>query len=324
MKRDALKRFVCLGCRGELAVAREDASDEVLEGLLSCRSCGMTHEISMGIPRFVDGANYAESFGYQWNIHAKTQLDSETGLSITRDRVAAVTRWPTSLAGETILEAGCGPGRFTEILQATGAEVFSFDYSTAVDANRRNHGAKENLHLFQGDIYAIPFKPSGFDKVFCLGVLQHTPDPEAAFRCLAEQVRPGGEMVVDVYAKTLPGLLQWKYLLRPITKQMQKERLYNLVARTVDALLPLAKLLRRIGGRAGARLVPILEYSHLGVPPQLNREMAVLDTFDMYSPAHDHPQSISTVRRWFADAGFERVFVGRGPNGIVGRGVRPL
>jgi hypothetical protein len=49
----------------------------------------------------------------------------------------------------------------------------------------------------------------------------------------------------------------------------------------------------------------------------------VLDTFDMYSPAYDLPQSAHTVRSWFAAAGFERVEVFDGLNGVVGRGRRP-
>jgi len=31
-------------------------------------------------------------------------------------------------------------------------------------------------HLFQASIYELPFAPRQFDKVFCFGVLQHTPD----------------------------------------------------------------------------------------------------------------------------------------------------
>ena len=79
------------------------------------------------------------------------------------------------------MEAGSGAGRFTEVLLQTGAEVFSFDYSNAVEANLSNNGEKLNLHLFQGDILNIPFPEEYFDKVICLGVLQHTPDPEKAF-----------------------------------------------------------------------------------------------------------------------------------------------
>ena len=92
----------------------------------------------------------------------------------------------------------------------------------------------------------------------------------------------------------------------------------------MDLLLPVAVWLRRRAGRIGARLLPIVEYSHLGLPAALNREWAILDTFDMYSPAHDHPQTGSTVQRWFSEAGFEQVSVTDGPNGIVGKGRLPF
>jgi hypothetical protein len=45
----------------------------------------------------------------------------------------------------------------------------------------------------------------------------------------------------------------------------------------------------------------------------------LLDTFDMWAPAYDRPQTLATVRAWFRQAGFTRVeafhagfFVGRG------------
>ena len=89
-------------------------------------------------------------------------------------------------------------------------------------------------------------------------------------------------------------------------------------------LLPLTIAARKLAGRVGARFSPIVEYSHLGLPPNINKQWAILDTFDMYSPAHDHPQTVKSVRSWFAEIGYEDVFVGRGPNGIIGRGKRPL
>jgi hypothetical protein len=155
-------------------------------------------------------------------------------------------------------------------------------------------------------------------------VLQHTPDPQAAFGSLASHVAPGGELVVDLYAKRLTALFSWKYLLRPITRRMDKEMLHRMVERGVDLLLPLAVWLRRLAGGAGVRLLPIAEYSNLGLSPELNRQWAILDTFDMYSPVHDHPQTARTLRRWFEEAGFVDVQVERGSNGIVGRGRRPV
>ena len=52
------------------------------------------------------------------------------------------------------------------------------------------------------------------------------------------------------------------------------------------------------------------------------REWALLDTFDMLAPAHDHPQSVSTVRSWFDDAGLDGVEVFR-LGLVVGRGRQP-
>jgi hypothetical protein len=73
----------------------------------------------------------------------------------------------------------------------------------------------------------------------------------------------------------------------------------------------------------GVRISPIVEYTHLGLASDLNKDWAVLDTFDMYAPEHDHPQSLITVRTWFSDAGFANTVVQYGPNGIVARGVKP-
>jgi SAM-dependent methyltransferase len=320
----AFDYFACPGCGpGCLSLAGDDTHPfhpGIVDSRILCAGCRETYPVVNGIPRFVPVDNYGGSFGLQWNRHRRTQLDSHTGLPISRNRLFEVTGWPERMDGETILEAGSGAGRFTEILLATGAEVFSFDYSSAVEANRLNNGHNPNLHLFQGDIFRIPLRKEAFDRVICLGVLQHTPDPRKAFESLARHVRPGGVLVVDVYTKRLRSLLGWKYLLRPVTKRMEKELLHGIVSSVVPPLLPLARFLRRVAGRAGARLLPIVEYSHLGLPSELNREWAILDTFDMYSPAHDHPQSLGTVKDWFREAGFRDVKVGFGANGIVGKG----
>jgi len=48
------------------------------------------------------------------------------------------------------------------------------------------------------------------------------------------------------------------------------------------------------------------------LPPNLSKkelkEWVILDTFDMFSPEHDHPQRISTVKKWFEEAGAKVTF----------------
>ena len=56
---------------------------------------------------------------------------------------------------------------------------------------------------------------------------------------------------------------------------------------------------------------------------QLDRHMGNDLSRDMFSPVHDHPQTIETVRQWFADAGLVDVYVGTGFNGINARGRKP-
>ena len=325
MKAGTLSYCRCISCEHQAMTYDSDqrVDREFIRESLRCQNCSAVYQIVDGIPRFVPDDNYAQSFGFQWNAHEKTQLDSYTGRPISERRLFDVTGWPTDLSGQVVLEAGSGAGRFTECLLKTGATVFSFDYSSAVEANARNNGSSERLFLFQADMRNIPLQRAAFDKVMCLGVLQHTPAPRECFRCLAEMVRPGGELVVDVYGKSAVALLQWKYLLRPITTRMDQLKLHEIVSSVVPLLLPAAKNMRRVAGRAGARLMPIVEYSHLGLPREVNEQWAILDTFDMYAPAHDHPQTQRTLKQWFKEAGFIDISVRPGPNGLVGKARRP-
>jgi SAM-dependent methyltransferase len=313
--RSKLDLLVCVSCRTGALWALEDR--------LLCTNCGATFPIVRGVPRFVPDDGYAKSFGFQWNVHARTQLDSFTGKPISRSRLFAASTWPTEIFGQTILEVGSGAGRFTEILTTTGATIISCDLSSAVDANHQSNGGNVNLLIVQASLLDLPIRPRSMDKVVCLGVIQHTPDPAETFSRLADCVRPGGELVIDIYAARLRSLLSWKYLLRPITKRMDSERLYRLIERVTPALLPISDFLYRVLGRFGLRILPIVHYPELKLSPELSLRWAILDTFDMYSPAHDHPQTIAAVRSWFDRAGFTDVAVEFGPNGIVGRGRRP-
>src|SRR5438552_904345 len=100
---------------------------------------GEKFPVVKGSPRFVSEDNYANAFGLQWNTYSKTQLDSHNGTSISRDRLVRCLGVPLeSLKNKNVLEAGCGAGRFTELIVGTGANVHSIDLSNAVEANLEN------------------------------------------------------------------------------------------------------------------------------------------------------------------------------------------
>ncbi len=96
----------------------------------------------------------------------------------------------TVVVRKTVLDVGCGAGRFAEVALSLGAHVFALDYSEAVDACWQNLRSYPNLHVLQANIYALPFQQKRFDYVYCFGVLQHTPDPHKAFLALPAQLQP--------------------------------------------------------------------------------------------------------------------------------------
>ena len=301
------------------------SSEEIESGSLRCAKCARTFAIDRGIPRFVPSENYAGNFGFQWNAFRETQLDSHSGVPISRERFFASTGFPErGLEGKRILDVGCGAGRFAEIALSTGATVYALDYSSAIDAARANLGKSDHVHFLQGDIFALPFKKNSFDYVYCLGVLQHTPDPHRAFLSLPAQVAPGGRLAVDVYPWQLRNVLVGKYWARLVTKHMKAERLFPLVQKMVPVLLPISRVVGRVPviGRKARQVIPISNYD--GIYPLSEkqiREWAVLDTFDMLSPAHDHPQTAKTLRAWMHEAGMHEVEVFRHGH-IVARGRR--
>jgi len=329
MKPLLMEDLVCPGCQRKLALTIA-ASFGVDEGRLTCGSCSVEYPIVGSIPRFVDDEHYTGSFGFQWNEHAQTQLDTFSAADITRRRFQTVTGWST-LPGERILEVGSGAGRFTQLLLETGAHVVSVDASRAVEANLANNGAHPKLTLVQSDLYRMPFRPHSFDRVLCLGVLQHTPDVRKAFDTLASFVKPGGELVVDVYDLTFRAFVNPKYWLRPITTRMDQQRLYRLVQRVVPILYPVRDFLTQrvpLVGKHLGFLVPVAY--HKGFVPGTERltyaqqiEWSILDTFDKFAPAYDRPQRIGTIKRWFEEAALDRIDVRYGPNGIVGKARRP-
>jgi len=326
MKKEDLQFLRCPACGGELALASGEARDGDVEmGTLRCEGCGATFPIERRVPRFVPSESYANSFGFQWNAFRKTQLDSTTGLPISRDRFFAETRWkPEELAGKRVLDVGCGAGRFSEVALAAGANLVSLDYSSAVDACMTNLGPHPRLTVLQADVYHLPLKPESFDFVYCLGVLQHTPDPHAAVLALAPPLKPGGRLAIDFYPRLWLNVLWPKYWLRPWTRRMKPERLFALVQSMVPRLLPVSNALAAVPvlGKRLRYALPVMNYR--GVFPftrEQHREWAILDTFDMLAPAHDHPQDAPTVRRWLNEAGLREVDVAR-EGLVVGRGVK--
>ena len=124
-----------------------------------------------------------------------------------------------------------------------GAELIAFDLSEAVDASQANLSPAEPL-ICQASICEAPFPPGQFDYVYCIGVVQHTPDPFATIRTLCRMVRPGGQIGLWIYErdwKSFIGTLGFKYGLRPIFASSDpRGQQYSICNAMVNLFFPIA------------------------------------------------------------------------------------
>jgi SAM-dependent methyltransferase len=269
-----------------------------------------------GIPRFCPADNYSMSFGYQWNVFDQTQLDVHSGADQSEQRFYGETGWdPEELSHCSVLEVGSGAGRFSEVfLRTTTGVLYSVDYSSAVEVNRRNNSSYgERLQLAQASIYELPFANNSFNRVFCLGVLQHTLSFEDSVAALIAKARVGGQIVVDFYPiKGWYTKIHSKYILRPLTKRLPKPLLLRLIRLNIRWMLALFDALCALRLGAFTRFIPITDVR--GFPndlsPSQRREWAVMDTFDGFSPEFDNPKRVEDVAHMFSQRGCEVVFAG--------------
>lgn len=291
-----LTALACPSCKSAMKVGGD---------LLNCPACVLSFPVLRGIPRFVPSENYADSFGLQWNRFARTQIDSALGTNRSRARFIHETLWnEEKLKGKLVLDAGCGSGRFSEIAIGLGARLIAIDYSSAVDAASENLNS-ENLLIAQGDLANLPIPSESLDFVYCIGVLQHTKNPERIVAELLRCLKSDGEITLTFYENSSWHVKFYaKYLIRPLTKRLPNKFLLNFIDRTSSVWFPVTNLLFRLPrplSRFFRFVIPIANYVEFSYTQNQDaRAEAILDTFDMLSPSFDRPIKKSEILKWIS------------------------
>jgi len=298
-----LKNYLlCLGCRSDDLVWNDN--------FVECGKCRKKVKVENGILRCVDGA-YHSNFGLQWNKFSTVQLDSVNGSDESEKRLLRQSKLsPENFKNKTILEVGAGNGRFTELFLKYGARVIAVDFSSAIDANQRNHKKyveEGRLFLVQGDIFNLPLKENSFDIVFCYGVIQHTGDNQKAIFELSKCANKNGRLLIDIYSTSLKHFNPLIYLVRPFFSllKVDDQRRLEVVESFVSKVFPIQlkilsklhrkkgilKILRWIINRSPNSVYGINLFLYGKIDLDCAYKWSLMDTYDAWAPRHDHPVS---------------------------------
>ena len=98
------------------------------------------------------------------------------------------------LAGRSLLDAGCGGGRYAIPAAKAGASrVLGIDFSETMLELARQKAAAEGVgevcQFQHGDLLTYPLAEKSFDYAIAIGFFDYQTDPEAALRALARAAR---------------------------------------------------------------------------------------------------------------------------------------
>jgi len=294
------------------------------------------------------GTNTARSFDDKWTQNPRLAFDetlregSEVQQWIlNRNGFASPAAMRSYLADRArILDAGCGNGRVTALLQRLApstSQLTGIDL-VAADVACDNLAALPNVVVAPANLLGDLTQIGEFDFVYCQEVLHHTGDARGAFRNLSQRLSPNGEIAIYVYRK--------KAAIREFTDDYVRDRIASMPyaqARAVSAeIAELGRALSatRVNGQPVTVNVPSVEM--LGIEAgeydlqrfvyhffmkcfwnaNLSHDENVAINYDWYHPQDATRHDLTEVLAWFEEAHLGVVHTHVDPYGITVRGRR--
>ncbi|MFY7861410.1 MAG: class I SAM-dependent methyltransferase [Chitinophagales bacterium] len=248
-----------------------------------------------------------ESFGEEW-----TAFDhfSEEEITKAGDQYFDIVKdeW---IEGKTVLDVGCGTGRWSRYVSNKAQFVEAIDPSKAVFSAAKLLQNNTNVRISKAGVDTIPFADNAFDFVFSLGVLHHIPDTKAAMKKCVEKLKPNGYFLVYLYYDfeqrgTIFKFIFWlSSLLRFIVSKLPssiKKLVCNLIA--VFIYLPfiyISKLTEAIGMKSLSNMIPLSYYKTHSINIVFN------DALDRFGTPLEQRFSREEVSAMMTSAGLKEI-----------------
>ena len=255
-----------------------------------------------------------ESFGDEWEKFYKF---SDAEIESIGDEYFGFLSKEILNENTTVLDVGCGTGRWSKYLSSKVKSIEAIDPSKAIFyADKLLHNV-DNVRLSITTADKIPFDNESFDFVMSVGVLHHIPDTQQAIIDCVSKVKKGGYFYVYLYyALDNKGILykalfQFVNLVRLIVSRMPsklKKITCDVLAVTFYMpLILLGRLLSKIGLSKMAKSLPLNEYQ--------NRTFFVIrnDSLDRFGTVLEQRFSKIQIKNMLEKAGLTDIVIPNEP-----------
>ncbi len=115
------------------------------------------------------------------------------------DMPAAFSLLPKQLRGLRVLDAGCGSGIYAQALAKKGAQVTGIDVSKKMLEIASNETpTKLGVHYLNGSISKLPFRPTTFDGIVCMYVIENIQNINKVFQEFYRVLQHGGFCIISI------------------------------------------------------------------------------------------------------------------------------
>lgn len=125
-------------------------------------------------------------------------------------RLAFIEKY-TKLAGQVVLDCGCGAGLLSEAMASKGAQVTGIDLAEDVIKVAQEHASEAGLSIdYKCESMQVlaEQQPATFDVISCMELLEHVEDPAALLKACYAALKPGGKIFLSTINRTAPAFLK--------------------------------------------------------------------------------------------------------------------
>jgi len=249
-----------------------------------------------------------EGFGFEWQRFADELPEYEAE---SRKYFHLVP--PERFVGATVLDAGCGMGRWARYAARRSVRrLYALDYSSSIDQAQRYLDPEEVVQCVQADIRFLPIRDSAVHLAYSLGVLHHMPNPDDGMMSLLRVLKPQGGLLVYLYYSLENRPAHYRAILslinavRRTTSRLPKRVMYWLAwSIALGVYWPLARLslvFDVLGRRNVVGWIPLHDYRRRSI------RLMALDAFDRFATPLERRYSRSEVRSWLERHGLQPRF----------------